>query len=622
MEAPTNMRGYQPRPVYPPVAGSVSEGWDAAVASLPRGPMVLAVEGPEMVDWPTVVERLGMALRTAGNELASCDTHEWLLPWPEIEARTASPLLPDDPDFATLTDADLADLLSIPVVVRPAAGVLLVHGPGAALAPHDVLWFADLPKRFAETAVNEGTGRNLGMPASHGRATTRRLYYTDWPIQDRHRDAVAPRVDRYFDAQDPANPGSIDGSSARDTRRPGPPPVSGRAAVPGRQLGRPLGPARPGDEPRREEHRYRLRPARAREQRAARRPGRAVDRGSLPAGGRPPSRAPAWPRGPGDVRHSFPIRFDYLDTIDGGNLSVHCHPMTDYMRHIFGWPYTQHENYYLMVNSPESRVFLGLHEGVDLEDFQQQARDAAQHGREFDILRFVQSHPATLHQLFAVPGGTPHGSGKGNVVLEVSGTPYLYSLRFYDWLRRDDVGGLRPVHVEHAFANLQGDHVGAGVTRDLIRPATRLRDGDGWIEEELSSLPEVFFEVRRLSLDAGATATDDSAGRFHILNVVAGAGIVIETDRGDTHDLAYAETIVIPASWALSALRRGRCARDGRQGAGPIALATRGLPRGGLASDGAIRHSALGSDAGLIGAAIACFARAHHPWQGPHLHAV
>jgi mannose-6-phosphate isomerase class I len=147
-----------------------------------------------------------------------------------------------------------------------------------------------------------------------------------------------------------------------------------------------------------------------------------------------------------------------------------------------------------------------------------------------------------------VPGGTPHGSGKGNVVLEVSATPYLYSLRFYDWLRRDDAGGLRPVHVDHAFANLQSDHTGTAVVDDLIRPASRLRAGDGWIEEELSSLAEVFFEVRRLTLDAGAAAPDDTAGRFHILNVVAGAGVVVETERGDFHDLAYAETIVIPAA--------------------------------------------------------------------------
>ena len=64
------------------------------------------------------------------------------------------------------------------------------------------------------------------------------------------------------------------------------------------------------------------------------------------------------------------------------------------------------------------------------------------------------AHPAERHRLYLIPAGTPHASGAGNVVLEISATPYLYTLRFYDWLRRDLDGELRPVHVGHAFANV------------------------------------------------------------------------------------------------------------------------------------------------------------------------
>ena len=70
---------------------------------------------------------------------------------------------------------------------------------------------------------------------------------------------------------------------------------------------------------------------------------------------------------------SFPVRFDYLDTVDGGNLSVHCHPQEDYMRSVFGWPYTQHESYYVMVGSEGQRVFLGLREEADVNAFYQEA---------------------------------------------------------------------------------------------------------------------------------------------------------------------------------------------------------------------------------------------------------
>jgi mannose-6-phosphate isomerase class I len=245
---------------------------------------------------------------------------------------------------------------------------------------------------------------------------------------------------------------------------------------------------------------------------------------------------------------SFPIRFDYLDTYGGGNLSVHCHPREDYMKAVFGWPYAQHESYYMMVGGAERRVFLGLREDVDLDAFQRQTGDADHAGARFEITRYVRTFPASEHQLFLIPAGTPHGSGEGNVVLEVSATPYLYSLRFYDWLRRDTQGSLRPVHIAHAFANLDRKRRGDAVGQDLVQAPRQVRSGVGWQEEVLGALPDMFFEVRRMTLAPGAVAEDDTADRFHVLNVVEGDGMVLQPQVGPTHSLSYAETVVVPAA--------------------------------------------------------------------------
>jgi mannose-6-phosphate isomerase class I len=133
------------------------------------------------------------------------------------------------------------------------------------------------------------------------------------------------------------------------------------------------------------------------------------------------------------------------------------------------------------------------------------------------------------------------------VVLEVSATPYLYSLRFYDWLRRDAEGRQRPVHVTHAFENLDTERTGAAVRFELVQSPRVLREGDGWREELLGSLPEMFFQVRRLVMNPGRAIEDDTAGRFHVINVVDGEGVEIEPISGVAHVLTYAETLVIPA---------------------------------------------------------------------------
>jgi mannose-6-phosphate isomerase class I len=439
-----------------------------------------------------------------------------------------------------------------------------VFGPGAALVEHDVLWYADLPKRYAEAAIVHGSARNLGQPAGTGPGTTRRLFYLDWPLLDRHRDEIAPTIDRWIDVQTPGQPTSLDGTTLRQTaaslvRRPfRTRPTFNTVSWGGHWGQRVLG---MNVDAQNTAIGYEL---------IAPESGVLVGRADGPLVEIPfqllVSQCPSEMLG--DEVHdtfgtSFPIRFDYLDTVDGGSLSVHCHPQADYMRRVFGWPYTQHETYYLMVGGEDSKVFLGLRGDVDVAAFHDSAHAASERGEPFDIDRYIQSFPATPHQMFMIPAGTPHGSSKGNVVLEVSSTPYLYSLRFYDWLRRDSRGAQRPVHVDHAFANLNTERTGEAVRDQLVQPARRIRSGRDWREELLGALPEMFYEVRRLDMVGDEPATDDTAGRFHVLNVVEGEGVEVDA-AGRLHPLAYAETLVVPASVGPYTIRR--------VGSGPVRL--------------------------------------------------
>ena len=542
------VRGYESEPCHA-ITGVVGAGYSSAVAGLRPG-LVLAVDGPAAVDWDVVAAEIGQAL--AGRELPAkqVDLREHFAAWPDIVELTASAILPDDPDFAPLSRASLADFFAqIPTAEAAPGTVTVVFGAGAALVAHDQLWYVDLPKRYAEAQITAGSGRNLGQPAGTGPGTTRRLFYLDWPVLDRHRDAVIADVDLWLDSQDPWAPAWLDGQALRAVlaelasqpfrTRPTFNTTSWGGHWAQRELG--VNPEAPNTA-----LGYEL---------------IAPESGILigdPEGPRVevPLQAlvalhPEEVLGShvhGTFGTSFPIRFDYLDTVGGGNLSVHCHPQHDYMRRVFGWPYTQHETYYMMVGGPDRRVYLGLRQDADLEAFRSEANRAVHDAVPFDVERYVQTFPAEPHQLFLIPAGTPHGSGDGNVVLEISATPYLYSLRFYDWLRPGSDGRPRPVHVEHAFENLDANRSGDAVVRDLVQQPHTERSGEDWREDVIGRLPEMFFEVRRVELAAGAAVDDATDHRFHVLNVVQGDGILVETAGGHSYLLAYAETLTVPAA--------------------------------------------------------------------------
>jgi mannose-6-phosphate isomerase class I len=536
------------------VDGVVLSGWTTLAERAART-RLLAVDGPEIAPWGELVSQLRRELGERGIAVHALDAREGMASWETIVASTSSTKLADDPDFETLADASLEDLFRRPVQAESDTdAVTVIFGPGAALSRHDELWYFDKPKRYAEAAVGAGAGRNLGqrdMPGNPtlGNPTARRLFYIDWPILDRHRETIAARVSLWIDAQDADRPTALEAPTLAATaaalvRRPfRTRPVFNTTVWGGhwgqRQLG--MGTDQPNS-------------AVGYELIA---PESGVLIGSqVGLAVEVPFQLLVWLH-PMEVLgesvcerfgRSFPIRFDYLDTVDGGNLSVHCHPQAQYMQEVFGWPYTQHESYYVMVAGASSRIYLGLQEDADIDAFQADATQAERAGRAFDIRRHVQTFPAVAHQIYLVPAGTPHGSGVGNVVLEVSATPYLYSLRFYDWLRRDSQGGQRAVRTDLAFQNLDRQRQGSRVPADLIPAPRNLRSGVGWHEEVLGELSEMFFEVRRLELDPGSEAPENTSGRFHVLNVVEGAGITIITSTGATVGLAYAETAVVPAS--------------------------------------------------------------------------
>ncbi|MFF4476901.1 class I mannose-6-phosphate isomerase [Streptomyces sp. NPDC001520] len=577
-KAPQKAPRYDPAPCYPVLADTVAVGWADAAGTLPKGIRVLAVDGPAVLDWAAVAAGLRAAFDDRRTPVEFADVRTAVRDWETVRRLTDSEELRDDPDFARLAGGELSDLMdpralaglagpreigageSGPGEGGPGEGgagesgpgeggaLRILLGPGAALADADVLWWADLPKRYAEAAVKRGRGRHLAAPADEP-PTLRRLLYIDWPLLDRHRDQMAGRIDRWIDVTDTVAPTSIDGQALRETCRSlATRPFRTRPTFNSTPWGGHWGQETLGHNPDAENTAlgYEL---------------IAPESGVLL--GDDASRCVEVPfqlvvaLSPVDVLGpavhemfgtSFPVRFDYLDTVGGGNLSVHCHPRPDDMRDVFGWPYTQHETYYLMHAGDHSKVFLGLREGADVEAFHHSAHAADAHGTPFDIERYVQVFPAEAGQLYLVPAGTPHGSGEGNVVLEVSATPYLYSLRFYDWLRRDAADRQRAVHVEHAFRNLDPARSGAAVARELVQRPRPLPSGDGWTEELLGALPAMFFQVHRIAVEPGRTAEQRTDGRFHVLTVVDGQGAVITTAAGHRHSVHYAETLAVPAS--------------------------------------------------------------------------
>lgn len=245
----------------------------------------------------------------------------------------------------------------------------------------------------------------------------------------------------------------------------------------------------------------------------------------------------------------FPIRFDFLDTMGGGNLSLQVHPLTEYIQQNFGMHYTQDESYYILDAQDDAIVYLGLREGTDKNKMLGSLQKAqAGAGSIFDTEQYINKWKAKKHDHFLIPAGTIHCSGKNTMVLEISATPYIFTFKLWDWGRLGLDGKPRPIHLEHGEKNIEWSRETSWVKEKLINRVEKISEGDGFIEEKTGLHEREFIETRRHWFTKPVLHNTNNT--VNVLNLIEGKTAVIESPTGifKPFTVNYAETFVIPAS--------------------------------------------------------------------------
>lgn len=533
--------------------------------------------------WPYIGERLLETIRTTAARVVAVDCYSGVFEEeiacklaaglkPALTLRTGAAFRPaaeidrmvepflggGDPIFGRLTSLVLEDFFDparredMQRQSSSATGLVLVVGVGATLCcSADLVVFCDLPRWEAQLRQRRNEISNLGVENSSLKASLqyKRSFFVDWRVCDKHKRRTLPEWDFLLDTTHTDLPVLITGEALRDglkiaASRPfrvvpffDPGPWGGQWMREVCEL--------PPDAPNYawcfdcvpEENSLLL--------------GFGETRVEIPAINLVLSHPEELLGEPvfGRFGAEFPIRFDFLDTMGGGNLSFQVHPTVDYAREHFGLSYTQDESYYILDAEPGAVVFLGCKNGTDPEVMFDALTAAQRGGNAFDDQRFAARFTARPHDHFLIPAGTLHCSGAGSMVLEISATPYIFTFKLWDWNRLGLDGLPRPVNLERGRSVVRWERDEDYARRHLVNQVKEIARGEHWREECTGLHPAEFIETRRHWF-TGPVPHDTKGESVHVLNLVQGPEAIVESPAGRFAPFVvhYAETFIVPAS--------------------------------------------------------------------------
>lgn len=541
------------------VKGTLWKGWNEILSllklnySLPQGKKyyIVVVECYQGVHHPELLEQLAKLVPDKLIDTCSLFKSE-----EAIESMTR-PYLTNDRLFgrsASLSYADYLDGEKVALCrkqLEALSGLIIVYGHGAAevVTDPDTLIYADMARweiqlRFRRNEIDGlGVHNRMEAPSLH----YKRGYFIDWNVCDKLKKRLFTKVDYWLDTHIPHEPRMVDsntwkGGLEQTVRTPfrvvpffDPAPWGGQWMKEVCNLDK-------------QETNY----------------GWCFDcvpeenslylqiagvRFEMPANNLVLYKTRELLGGPVEARfgQDFPIRFDFLDTMGGGHLSLQVHPTTQYIRDTFGIYYTQDESYYLLDAGEGATVYLGLKTGVKADEMIAALNEAQETGIPFDTDKYVNKWPAQKHDHFLIPAGTIHCSGAEAMVLEISATPSIFTFKLWDWGRLGLDGLPRPINIGHGSKVIQWERQTDFVRKHLINHIEPIAEGDGWKEERTGLHENEFIETRRHWFTG--KVLHHTGGGVNVLNVIEGDELVVESP---THAFApfivhYAETFIIPA---------------------------------------------------------------------------
>ena len=538
-------------PCHSIVCGEIQQGYETLAAHLGDRPLTL-IDGYAGVSWQDLRE----GLLAAGLKARIIATADCLKPAAEIERLLRPFLGGDDPLFGSRFTGKLADFFDASALARArdeiTAQPTIVYGIGAFLFGDGCRVYIDLPRNEAQYRSRAGDYRNIGATdGADPKAQYKRMYFVDWPALNRHKSRFVNAIDCFVDGQDAAQPSHIAAHAARASFRQ----LTGSAFrprpwfEPGLWGGQWLKRNMPGLPQHARNYAWSFEMI-APEQGILLEQDDALLELSYDWLQYYDNRAVL-----GDYAayfgHEFPIRFDFLDTIEGGNLSLQCHPRPDFIRQQFGERFTQDETYYIMAAAEGAQVYLGFQAGIDRAAFRAELERSQAQGSAVDVERYVRRHDAKPGDLFLIPHGAVHAAGAGTLVLEISATPYIFTFKLYDWLRKGLDGAPRPLNLERAFANLDFSLQGDSADALVSKPRTLRSDADCHIEQ-LPTHARHFYDIQRLTLRGRVDCATE--GSPQLLMVVAGGAVELQAG-GRRIRCNFAETHVVAAACGRFTLR-------------------------------------------------------------------